>query len=79
MTATSFGAQFGRRKRQVTAAVMGGLGLTVVVVALAYWRSSARQTKPLPLPQALPTNVHQQLSGYSFTRSEEVHEGDSSA
>ncbi len=42
-----------------------------MTVAWAYWRSSAHKDQSLPVPQALPTNVEKQLSGYSYTRSVE--------
>ncbi len=49
----------------------GALAATLMIVALAYWWSSARKDKSLPVPQSLPANINQQLSGYSFTRSVE--------
>lgn len=50
--------------------VAASLGVAVAVVAIAYWQSFARKDKTLVLPQALPKNVDQQLSGYTYTRSE---------
>ena len=50
---------------------MAALGTTLVGVGLAYRFRSARKERPLPVPPTLPSNVNQQVSGYTFTRSEE--------
>ncbi|MFB3921669.1 MAG: LPS export ABC transporter periplasmic protein LptC [Terriglobia bacterium] len=60
-----------RRKKLVAAIISGALAITIMVVALAYWRNIAGQKGPQVPPAPVPTNVHQQLSGYSFTRSDE--------
>ncbi len=60
----------GDRRKWITGLVAGALTLTAITIALAFWWSGARQDKPLTLPQTLPADIHQQLSGYSFTRSE---------
>ena len=68
---TGSGQHLALRKKLITTLVAVGLLLTVLGVAVAYWRGRAgREKGNLPVPQALPTDVHQQLSGYSFTRSE---------
>ena len=68
---TGVGQNAARRKKLVTTLVAAGLLVTVLSVAVAYWRGRAgREKGNMPVPQALPTDVHQQLSGYSFTRSE---------
>ncbi len=71
MATASFSEQLTRRRRWVAGLVAGALAATAVTIALAYWWTSARQEKPLPLPEALPVNVQKQASGYSFTRSVE--------
>jgi lipopolysaccharide export system protein LptA len=40
-------------------------------VAAGYWWGRRHDAKPRHPPQTLPTNVNQQLSGYTFTRSDE--------
>jgi lipopolysaccharide export system protein LptA len=50
--------------------VAASLAAAVVGVAIAYWQSLVHKDKSVILPQSLPTNVDQQLSGYTFTRSE---------
>src|SRR5208283_5272707 len=60
-----------RRQRWLTGLLVGGISVTALAVALAYWISASRQTPParnLPSPAA---DVNQQLSGYTFTRSEQ--------
>ena len=65
------GQNAARRKKLITTLVAAGLLVTVLGVAVAYWRGRAgREKGNMPVPPALPTDVHQQLSGYSFTRSE---------
>jgi len=60
-----------RRKKLIAGIVSGALAVTVLVVTLAYWRSLSRQKKVLVPPPPVPSDVNQQLSGYSFTRSDE--------
>ncbi len=66
---TSLAEQAARRKKRIAGLAVWGLAATALVVAVAFWWSNARKETPLPVPQVLPTNVHQQLAGYSFTRS----------
>ena len=50
--------------------VVGGITVTALAVGLTYWGSSTRRTPPAHnLPSPAP-DVHQQLSGYTFTRSD---------
>jgi lipopolysaccharide export system protein LptA len=51
--------------------VSGALAVTALAVVLAYWRSSRRYDKPAAPPRPVPADIHQQLSGYTFTRSDE--------
>lgn len=64
-------ALMARRKKLIAGIVSGALAVTVLIVTLAYWRSFSRQKKILVPPPPVPSDVHQQLSGYSFTRSDE--------
>jgi lipopolysaccharide export system protein LptA len=60
-----------RRQKWLTGLVAGGLAVTALAVALTYWLSSTRKERPVRVPPSLPADVHQQVSGYTFTRSEE--------
>lgn len=71
MGSQSLSQQTDTRRRRITGLVGVALGVTVLIVVGAYWRGRTRKDSGVPLPQALPKNVDQQLSGYSFTRSEE--------
>lgn len=45
--------------------------MTALAVSIAYWGGSTRHTAPVPIPPSPAPDVHQQLSGYTFTRSDE--------
>lgn len=51
-------------------AVFGALAMTTLAVGVAYWIGALKKEKPIPVPQSLPVDVHQRLSGYTFTHSE---------
>jgi lipopolysaccharide export system protein LptA len=59
-----------QRRKLVNAIVTGVLTATLLIVVGAYWLRRGREEKP-PHPPTLPQEVHQQLSGYTFTRSDE--------
>jgi lipopolysaccharide export system protein LptA len=59
-----------RRQRWLTGLVVGGISVTALAVGLAYWGSSNRRTPPAHDTPSPAPNVHQQLSGYTFTRSD---------
>jgi lipopolysaccharide export system protein LptA len=42
-----------------------------LVVGLTYWGSATRRTPPVHIPPSPAPDVHQQLSGYTFTRSDQ--------
>jgi lipopolysaccharide export system protein LptA len=50
--------------------VGGALTLTVLAVSAAYWVATSHRERPVVLPQSVPIDVHQQLSGYTFTHSD---------
>jgi lipopolysaccharide transport protein LptA len=54
--------------------VAGTLGMVFLAVTMAYVAKLARPEKPTPVPQNIPQNIDQQLSGYTFTRSEGKHQ-----
>ncbi|MBZ5544828.1 MAG: LPS export ABC transporter periplasmic protein LptC [Acidobacteriia bacterium] len=60
-----------QRQRMVTGIVAGALTATIFVVVGTYWLGRGREEKASRPPQPLPQEVHQQLSGYTFTRSDE--------
>ncbi|MGD0696236.1 MAG: LPS export ABC transporter periplasmic protein LptC [Terriglobia bacterium] len=60
-----------QRRKRITGVVGGALAVAILVVAVAYWRSPERRARPVAPPPPVPTNVNRQLSGYTYTRSEE--------
>jgi lipopolysaccharide export system protein LptA len=64
-----FGQQTERRRKRITRLVAAGLVAAILVIA-AYRLKSPPAQKPAKAPGNLPSNVNQQLSGYSFTRSD---------
>ena len=48
----------------------GALTLTALAVSGAYWVASRHKEKPVVLPQNVPIDIHQQLSGYTITHSD---------
>jgi len=67
------GLGLGRTRRQqwLMGLVVGGLSVTALVVALTYWISARRKDQRTRIPLSPPADVHQQVSGYTFTRSDE--------
>ena len=60
-----------RRRKLVTGVVIGGLLVTALIVATTFWNSVAtHKDHPLSLPPSPAPGVHQQLSGYTFSRSD---------
>jgi lipopolysaccharide export system protein LptA len=47
--------------------------VTAIAVGLTYWCSSNHQNAPVQAPPSPPPDVNQQLSGYTFTRSDQGH------
>jgi lipopolysaccharide export system protein LptA len=65
------GLERARRQKWLTGLVVAGISVTALAVGLTYWGSTTRRTAParnLPSP---PPDVSQQLSGYTFTRSDQ--------
>ncbi len=59
-----------RGKRWVKVLAGAGLLATVAVVLATVWLGNTKRQTPLPKPPQLPKDVNQQLSGVTFTRSE---------
>src|SRR5437762_7691103 len=60
-----------RLRKWVTRLLAGGVATTLVVIGVAYRLSMSRKDRAVPATQGLPGNINQQLSGYTFTRSDE--------
>src|SRR5208337_5158636 len=67
---TGIGRREIRHKDLITWVVGGALTVTTLAVSVAYWVASTHKEKPVVLPQSVPIDVHQQLSGYTFTHSD---------
>ena len=59
-----------RRNRWVKILAGAGLLITAAIVLGTYWLGNPARHPPLPKPPQLPNNVNQQLSGVTFTRSD---------
>jgi len=59
-----------RRKDLMAGLVVGALALTALAVGGTYWLASRHKETPVLLPQNVPTDIHQQLSGYTVTHSD---------
>ena len=69
--APKLGSDLVRKQRWLTALVVGGISLTALAVGLTYWRRINRQAAPARLPPSPAVGVNQQVSGYTFTHSEQ--------
>ena len=63
------GPEMQRRKRWITLAVLGALAATVVAIVVVYLARKARPEGKAAATVALPSNVNQRASGFTFTRS----------
>jgi lipopolysaccharide export system protein LptA len=70
LAAAGFGERLIRGQKLITALVAGVLAATTLTIAATYWWNAIHRERTLPTSQTLPADVHQQVSGYSFTRSE---------
>jgi lipopolysaccharide export system protein LptA len=62
--------QPGWGSRWIKILAAAGLIITAGIIAGTYWLGKTNSRKFLPKPPALPKNVNQQLSGFTFTRSD---------
>ncbi|MGH9396045.1 MAG: LptA/OstA family protein [Terriglobia bacterium] len=63
--------RYDERRRGIKRLLGLVLFVTVTVVFLGLWASIRRRDRVVDVPSSLPKNVSRQLSGYTFTRSEE--------
>jgi LPS export ABC transporter protein LptC/lipopolysaccharide transport protein LptA len=59
-----------RHRDLMTWLVAGALTITAVAVTGTYWLRTRHKEKPVVLPQNVPVDIHQQLSGYTVTHSD---------
>jgi lipopolysaccharide export system protein LptA len=59
-----------RGKRWIKILAVAGFVITTGIIAGTYWQGKTSRPKTLPKPPELPRNVNQQLSGFTFTRSD---------
>jgi lipopolysaccharide export system protein LptA len=59
-----------RHKDLMTWLVAGALTVTALAVSGTYWVATRHKEKPVVLPQSVPIDIHQQLSGYTVTHSD---------
>jgi len=70
VAAREVGLERARRQKWLTGLVVTGITVTALAVGFTYWGSLIRRTPPAKnLPSPAP-DVNQQLSGYTFTRSD---------
>jgi len=67
---TSLGQRATRHKNLMTWVLGGALTVTALAVSGAYWVATRHKEKPVVLPQSVPVDIHQQLSGYTVTHSD---------
>ena len=71
MATRGLGLERARRQKWLTGLVVGGISVTALAVGLTYWGSTNRRTPPVHILPSPAPDVNQQLSGYTFTRSDQ--------
>ncbi len=59
-----------RHKNLMTWVLGGSLTFSACAVSVTYWVATHHKEKPVALPQSVPIDIHQQLSGYTVTHSD---------
>ena len=67
---TGIGQRAALHKNLMTWVVGGALTVTALAVSGTYWVATHHKEKPVILPQRVPIDIHQQLSGYTVTHSD---------
>ena len=70
MAAREIGLERARRRKWLTGLLVGGVLVTALAVGITYWSSLVHPVAPAHLPPSPAADVNQQLSGYTFTRSD---------
>ncbi len=70
MAAREIGLERARRRKWLTGLLVGGVLVTALAVGITYWSSLVHPIAPAHLPPSPAADVNQQLSGYTFTRSD---------
>ena len=73
MATRGIGLERARRQKWLTGLVVGGISITALAVGLTYWGSTNHRTQSAHILPSPAQDVNQQLSGYTFTRSDEGH------
>jgi len=73
VAAREIGGGQARRQRWLTGLVVVGILVTAIVVGATYWGGANHHHAQVQAPPSPPPDVNQQLSGYTFTRSEQGH------
>ena len=71
MAVREVGRERAWRQKWLTVLVVVGLAVTALIVGITYWGSAAHVTSPVHTSPSPPADVNQQLSGYTFTRSDQ--------
>jgi lipopolysaccharide export system protein LptA len=71
VAAREIGQGQARRKKWLTGLVVAGFSAAAIAVVLTYWGGSNHHNGPVQIPPSPPPDVNQQLSGYTFTRSQQ--------
>ncbi len=73
MATRGIGLERARRQKWLTGLVVGGISITALAVGLTYWGGTNHRTQSAHILPSPAQDVNQQLSGYTFTRSDEGH------
>ena len=73
MATREIGLERARRQKWLTGLVVGGISITALAVGLTYWGGTNHRTQSAHILPSPAQDVNQQLSGYTFTRSDEGH------
>ena len=73
MATRELGLERKRRHRRLTGLLVAGALITALPIGVSYWGSVRRRTRSTPPPPSPAANVHQQVSGYTFTRNDKGH------
>ena len=64
------GQRVTRQRALMTWLVAGAMAITGLAVTGTYWLATRHKETPVALPQNVPVDIHQQLSGYTVTHSD---------